>query len=435
LGIAQFGCNGSIFSESEKNPKNNRINVNPEDVDYIIIKTGDQSLGVGGSKKISAEIVMKDGTIVDGSEIVTWKSGDNNVAEFAGGANVLTGKTPGKAEITASIGDQATKATISVSDRVNDAGGAGGAGGGSNEEGNIAGGGGESGGNVGNQAITENGVPTDPNSVTPCPAIDQNILVIDFKSGWWAGDAGTFFNRILNTMTAKCNGKVTIEYHHIIYDKLLAKDTGFIYPGGKAIFTFQQNDWNAYNQIWLLSGADYDNADLRDNDPFYQNIQQKIVASKSALLIGAGYGSIYHANSLSAALGMGSIFMPGISKGLVQHITNVKVLSRLTMGAQLLDHELFSRGVKSIADTVQIENKTITTDWLMGTPAGGSVIGKSNVGTASIVVATVGGSRRVVLDAGLQRFYAIYNADETDTLVYLENIISYLSDKQITAGP
>jgi hypothetical protein len=132
---------------------------------------------------------------------------------------------------------------------------------------------------------------------------------------------------------------------------------------------------------------------------------------------------------------MGSIFMPGISKGLVQHITNVKVLSRLTLGAQLLDHELFSRGVKSIADTVQIENKTITTDWLMGTPAGGSVIGKSNVGTASIVVATVGGSRRVVLDAGLQRFYAIYNADETDTLVYLENIISYLSDKQITAGP
>src|SRR5687768_14739026 len=31
-----------------------------------------------------------------------------------------------------------------------------------------------------------------------CPRKAQRLLILDFKSGWWAGDGGRFFEKVLN---------------------------------------------------------------------------------------------------------------------------------------------------------------------------------------------------------------------------------------------
>jgi hypothetical protein len=386
----------------------------------VVTTPGPYEIGVGGAKKIKIEIVLKNGAIIDATHLVNLKVGNTAIADITSG-DTLTGKTIGNTELIASYAGKTSTASVVVKDNganVPNTGAAGGA-------------------PTPSTSSSDNSHAMDQlfaEIVDECPKIDQDILVIDLKSGWWAGDAGSFFTRILNTMTVRCNGKVTIEYHHITYDPQIVDD-GFLYPGGASITGFQKSNWDEYNQIWLLSGAEDDRADLRKDDSFFLDLQNKIVGSKAALLLGAGFGSIYHANSVSAALGIGPVFMPGVSKGLVEHIYNVTVLSRLQMGMQLMPHTLFSRGIKSIADTVKVGKKTITTDWLSQVPAGSSIIGKTDLGAATIAATSIGPGRQVVLDAGLQRFYAIYNPEEADTLTYLENIIVYLSNQKITVGP
>jgi hypothetical protein len=473
FGLMQLGCNSSIFSEGDKGKGKGQPNINPDDIDYIVITTadqalgaggvknngipsgdqaigaggaaggmnsgdqaagaggasnggkngnqtagagggktgvsiGDQVIGVGGSKRIVAQIVLKDGTIIDGSNFVNWSTGNNQIASFepntggAGGA-VLKGLTPGNTEIIATFGGKTTTAKVQVSD--------------------TGGAGGDGGGNIGNEVLTDGS--------NLCPPIDQTVLVIDLKSGWWAGDAGNFFTRILNTITAKCNGKMSLEYHHITYKNNVITDTGVIYPGGQTITGFQKQTWKEYDQIWLLSGDSGDSEDLRNDDPYYQSLEAQIVNSGSAILIGAGFGSVYHANSLSTALGFGPLFIPGKTHGIVSKITTINVLDRLSMGTHLSEHALFSRGVQNIANNVQLEKKTVTTDFLAGAPTGGMIIGTSE-GKGTIAVTTLANDRRIILEAGLQRFYGIYNQEEKDTLIYLENTLSYLSHDKLT---
>src|SRR6185312_7796052 len=68
-------------------------------------------------------------------------------------------------------------------------------------------------GTAGNSAIL-----TDSGTLIACPKKNQTILILDFKSGWWAGDGGNFFQKITNSLQGTCTQQVTIEYHHIVTD-------------------------------------------------------------------------------------------------------------------------------------------------------------------------------------------------------------------------
>ena len=42
---------------------------------------------------------------------------------------------------------------------------------------------------------------------------DPNILMLDFRSGWWAGSAGDFHRTVLDPLRNAANN-ITIEFHH-----------------------------------------------------------------------------------------------------------------------------------------------------------------------------------------------------------------------------
>src|SRR5207253_979455 len=116
------------------------------------------------------------------------------------------------------------------------------------------------------------------------PETKQSILILDLKSGWWAGDGASFFQTILGGISLNCKTSIKIEYHHITLTisqthtypetgtQSILGDIGF--GGGNIDFakTFAESDWNNYNQIWLLSGAAFDPDDLPRLSGTFQGI-------------------------------------------------------------------------------------------------------------------------------------------------------------------
>lgn len=66
----------------------------------LIVRSGGQSVGVGGTYTYQAQLVGTDGSVKPITSGITWTSSDADVAGFSG--SVLTGKGPGTATITAS---------------------------------------------------------------------------------------------------------------------------------------------------------------------------------------------------------------------------------------------------------------------------------------------------------------------------------------------
>lgn len=279
--------------------------------------------------------------------------------------------------------------------------------------------------------------PTSP-PTDDCPKINQNILVLDFKSGWWGGDAGTFFKTLLTSITTNCQSLLTVEYHHVIVDM----NTMSVFPNGQMMKSmplaissdpakdgFLKQDWRGYHQIWFLSGADWDSEDLRIDDPFFAGIKQRAISSGANLLVGAGLSSVYHANALVADLGYpSSLFEKGPIEALVSPTSNVKVLTRFNVGQQLSSSSTLFVGLQSIADEVEIQGpilvgleSRLTGDSFIDSTSI-TVVGKYPAGTNVIGVSRKN-DRRIVFDAGLQRFYSVWNTSEKDTLRYLKNIV------------
>ncbi len=266
-------------------------------------------------------------------------------------------------------------------------------------------------------------------NLTPCPPQNENILIIDMKSGWWAGDGGNFYQTMTKELAMPCSGAVAVEYHHVIKDSggLISILGGL----GGGDFTFIDNDWSGFTQIWLLSGALNDDLDIAPTDPTFVKIKDKIVASTATVFIGAGFGSILHANPLAEGLGFGALFGTDNAQGpLLSPQSGVTVTSRLTRGTHFADHPLFSRGINSIADNLNMLSTLgmglVKGDYLNDNPSV-EIAGKNTEGRNSIGVSKTG--RRVVFDAGLQRFYSFWGGGSKDpeTLIYIQNIIVYLS--------
>lgn len=311
-------------------------------------------------------------------------------------------------------------------------GGNGSAGGNGNADG--SGGAGGNGANNGNGGSGGSG-STDPifdggNGATPPKdCSNEQILIIDLKSGWWAGDGGSTFQQFVRDEIEKnsCDGGVvSVEYHHILKGDPRLKTTG----------KFYDKDFKIYTQVWLLSGSLEDPADIRVEEPKFQEFIQQVKTYKPRLFLGAGFGSVDHSNELSRKILWGSdIFKVEIKHGDILTVTqnNVKIVS---YAKQLVTGNLFAGLSGPIVDVVKVGGES---QWNPEQTAGADEIIMQSGVTALANCVTVDQSRTVpcvgvaknngfnmVLDSGMPRFYSIQTGNEA-TKQYFRNIVRALS--------
>jgi hypothetical protein len=267
-----------------------------------------------------------------------------------------------------------------------------------------------------------------------------NILILDFRSGWWAGSAGDFHRNVLGPMRAAADN-ITIEFHHLT----IGQDIKCIYsPTNQGvcetvmmsetptpvdvIARFDHHAWNDYNQVWILSGSEKDPSDVTVSGDLFGSFIGQGGESCNSLFIGAGDGFIDHGNAIAQSLGIGPILStelawPGFFFG-----TDTPVVdSQMTAGVEMNSHELFT-GVQVIADGVGNGVQHAHGDSLVVNPMV-QVIAHDSAGRPTIAVGSIplsnGDSRPFVIDAGMQRYYGV-NV-EADTLTLLKNIRKYLA--------
>jgi hypothetical protein len=171
----------------------------------------------------------------------------------------------------------------------------------------------------GNTSPGRNGSTSGPNpaEVLPAPcAQNRKILVIDLKSGWFAGDGGDFFKSLTNDNV--CNGNITIHYVHFTkeFTEGNAPIADIAICGNGSLNSTarrtgkrctEMKDLRSYDQLWLLSGDESDGDDISITSPLFQSIAQRArelrdANPKAGFYFGGGLGNIHHANALSKAL-------------------------------------------------------------------------------------------------------------------------------------
>jgi hypothetical protein len=235
-------------------------------------------------------------------------------------------------------------------------------------------------------------------------------------------------------ITDTCPG-TRLEYHHVLAEWRLK----CVYPqpaGAKLCHgnlapevALGEGDWNAYTQIWILSGSEMDHSDLTVASALFTKIGNATKATCLPVFLGFGDGFIDHANRAAEILGIGPIAATTLPMpNFWVYLPDAMEVSNMT-GAMLGAHILFT-GVAALTDVVQhVGNQSIEGDALINNPLV-EVITKDNASRPSIGVGRVPATndlrwgRPFVVDAGMQRFYT---ADKNpQTLVYLRNVIRYL---------
>lgn len=293
--------------------------------------------------------------------------------------------------------------------------GNGGSGGSGNNTGNNNGEGG--GGNSGNSnnGGAGNNIPNNP---LPTDCQPQKMLILDFKSGWWSGDGGSTFSKLIKgELTAVCpKGESTVEYHHILKTNTPAK--------------FYNDAVFDYTQVWILSGSTADNLDIDPNHPGLADVITQIKAKKSKLFLGAGFGSIDHSNKVGSGVFGITPFATAHKTGDILNIksngSNVSIINRTT---PIGTGNIFTGVVGSIPDAIRANPVDAYSDELLMVN-GLTVLAKCTLKGGS-QANCVGVARindiNVVFDSGLQRFYAAYLAGEEGVKQYLRNIARALS--------
>lgn len=240
-----------------------------------------------------------------------------------------------------------------------------------------------------------------------CPKVPQDILIIDLASGWMSGLGGTIFKELLPNLIAPCLGSVTIEYHHILAEgevvkAIFPRDSEKPFIDNEEIINrdfnnmFEKSDWNEYNQIWMLSGANGEGGDFVVSDPNFQKFISKISQSKANLFLGGGdWYYIDHVNELAKKIGLGAIFQDG-------SLEAEKAPLKLEK-----EHPIFAGVTELMVSEYPvpiIKSSTI------------QVIATDSAGTATKAVANLSGNYKAVLDSDLGAFLGA-----TDNESYFEN--------------
>jgi hypothetical protein len=298
-------------------------------------------------------------------------------------------------------------------------------------------------------ASSGSGMPT----ALTCPPLAQEILILDFRSGWWSGGGGGDFAKTPLQAIAQTCADTSVEYHHFENDfrvKCLYETNGgtgcetisWTPPETPEEITaiFEKPAWNDYTQIWILSGSDLDATDVSLTGALFDHFLKETNGSCIPVLIGAGDGFITHGNAVAGELGLGQVFStefttPGFFS--VAFDLAVNVDSRMFAGAELEDHFLFE-DVDSIADTVSNNSGQATHgDTIADVPGLYNVIAHDTSGRAAIAIGSISlegdTERPFIIDSGFQRYYGISPGEGTQKL--LENTVKYLGSVGCRAEP
>ena len=305
-------------------------------------------------------------------------------------------------------------------------------------------------------AQTAPAVDFPPFDATACVAKPQRLLIIDMKSGWWSGDGGEFHDLLLPRIVKDCT-QVEIEYYFLQYiDPTLAPGLpaipglpigamGFLsfYPEKPGVSNeslmvpenFPSRPWNEYQQVWLLAGGDHDPSDWPTGHPLFQNLLAKFRTPPAApsqsvpsLFLAAGIGHHDHANHVLRTLELPELFQSHVTELTTPRVSDgsqVNVLSRARIGDGLTTHALFE-GVGSIADRMEVSGFDCETDFLPVANHPFQIVGRNRLGEPSIALRETD-TRRWVLDAGMTRYYSLFDPAERDTYRFLQNTIKWLA--------
>jgi hypothetical protein len=285
-----------------------------------------------------------------------------------------------------------------------------------------------------------------------CPVVAQEILILDFRSGWWSGGGGGNYGPIpLQAMANVCDS-ITVEYHH--FEVSFRVKCQYSTSGGpgcqeiqeeppattsEILALFGKPNWDDYTQVWILSGSELDATDVSLTGALFDHFLGQTKGSCIPVLIGAGDGFITHGNAVASELGLGQVFstefvQPGFFS--VALDPNITVNSRMYAGAELKPHLLF-QDVDSIADTVSTFMQSTHGETIADQPGTYDIIAHDSSGRAAIAVGDIdlpgGDYRPFILDAGFQRYYSLGATEGTQKL--LENFVKYLGSVGCKADP
>jgi hypothetical protein len=138
----------------------------------------------------------------------------------------------------------------------------------------------------------------------PCSK-DRKILVVDLKSGWFAGDGGDFFKSVVDDSI--CGGAINIHYVHFTEEEVESNISIDNIAKCKKDRCSALRDIRSYDQFWLLSGDEKDYLDIRISGDLFKSIVSRARELRDAnpnagFYFGAGVGNIQHANALAKAL-------------------------------------------------------------------------------------------------------------------------------------
>ncbi len=348
----------------------------------------------------------------------------------------------------------------------------------------------------------DTGEPGDGTNVR-CPPEKEALLILDLKSGWWSGDGGDYFKVILGGLSdPQCSSQFAVEYHHIVqqdsfefrlqghceslgldltkaeaeqvtyqfegdFCRITKKkpyvDTKIIYPEktdkmyseatfgsslmndairvGSEYRPLFEREFSEYTQIWLLSGSEGDILDFQIDHAFFVEMLNRIADAKHPIFVGAGFGSISHANALTEKLGLGEAFatnIPKVEQGEIVDLNNfegigqnsISIESKASITGAAAAHELFI-GVTEISDKMLYVEQQRNGEKL-SSPRN-LVIASDQLKIADLLVGDMIGIAAfdglpIVMDAGMQRFYSVHSdsGSHQETLAYLQNIVLFL---------
>ena len=189
-----------------------------------------------------------------------------------------------------------------------------------------------------NQGLVANpfsGTAPSAQDIDPCQGSfnNQTILILDLKSGWFAGDGGTFFQ---DRIDPKCPGKSNLDIHYYHVTQAIIetnRNPGALYQTSQqqvpadqrealicsVPFKHQGSDrlyrdaspqnacaltsLSRFSQIWLLSGDAADDLDITASSPLFLSlldaIEDRAAEKPLGLFFGAGLGNTTHSNALA----------------------------------------------------------------------------------------------------------------------------------------
>lgn len=283
-----------------------------------------------------------------------------------------------------------------------------------------------------------------------CSSRAQQILILDFRSGWWAGGGGGgFTDTALKAVVGACPA-TSVDYHHFevqthvkcVYKSGPTGGCQTLNPVAtpddiRARFELKAVD--AYTQIWVLSGSDQDKSDIQSGDALFTSVVADTRGACIPMLVAGGDGFVTHANSITSDIGMGNVFNAKTNPpSFFMSGFGVNQISKLE-GQSLKAHLLWN-GVPSITDRVSSMMQQARGDTLAAVVPEGhvyDVIATDEQGTATVAVGAAkvagDGYRPFVFDSGWQRMYTL--ANDPGTGQYLKNLVMYMGLVGCKAAP